>query len=251
MVCSSFELHIDTSTNTTPARTTYAIEAPASEREVVERRETIIQEPAEVPRSVREWDAMSGTLGGGGKSEHGGGGHSVHGSVHGSVARSHKSKHSNHRSRSEHRSSHHGRHSSHGGSTVRGHSRSPSPIVIVRNRSKSRRRSHSSAGHNKVDAVEEEEFGESNSMHPGPLALVMPHREKRSNSRDERRIKDEIRELEAEKRRLKRERHEKKHYHRGDDEDEVVIERVHSSGHGREKEVKIEKDRKGNMAFVK
>ena len=45
-----------------PGRTTYLIEAPAPppEEKVVERRTEIIREiPAEVPRSVREWDMMS------------------------------------------------------------------------------------------------------------------------------------------------------------------------------------------------
>lgn len=99
----------------------------------------------------------------------------------------------------------------------------------------------------------EEELGESNVIPVGPLALVVPHRDKRSNSKDERKIKEEIRELEEEKRRLKRERKDKKHSHRDDDDEEVIIERVHTGGHGRRKEedVKIEKDRKGNLAFVK
>ena len=247
----------------------YAIEAPAPEREVVERREIVIPEPGEVPRSVRDWDVMSGSLGGG-KSEHGGA-HSVAASH--KSHKSHKSKHSTHRSRSVHRSEHRSSHrSSSSGSTVkRGHSRSPSPVLVVR--SKSRHRSRSSAGHVKekeIDGVEENEIGDSNAMHVGPLALVLPHHDKkRSNSKDERKIKEEIRELEEEKRRLKRERRDKKHYHRGsDDDDEVIIERVHSGGHHRrrndeevivekahgrrrEEEVKIEKDRKGNMAFVK
>ena len=244
------------SANMLPARMTaaYAIEAPAPEREVIERREIVIPEPDEVPRSVREWDVMSGSLGGG-KSNHGGA-HSVAASH--KSHKSHKSKHSTHRSRSTHRSEHRSSHrSSSSGSTVkRGHSRSPSPVLVVR--SKSRHRSRSSAGHGhrekEIDLVEENEIGDSNAMHVGPLALVLPHHDKkRSNSKDERKIKEEIRELEEEKRRLKRERREKKHYHRESDEDEVIIERGHGGGHGRrrEEEVKIEKDRKGNMAFVK
>ena len=46
----------------TTGRTTYLIEAPAppSGEQVIERRtEVIINPPAEVPRSVREWDVMS------------------------------------------------------------------------------------------------------------------------------------------------------------------------------------------------
>ena len=305
------KLLIDYPTDLHLARMTaaYAIEAPAPEREVIERREIVIPEPEEVPRSVREWDVMSGSLGGG-KSEHGGGhgGHSVHGSVAASHKshKSHKSKHSAHRSRSVHRSEHRSHRSSSRGSTLKGgHSRSQSPVVVIR--SKSRHRSRSKAGHKEVDMVEDEEVGESNKLTLGPLAMVVPHREKRSDSKDERKIKEEIRELEEEKRRLKRERREKKHYHREEEDEEVIIERGHGGGHGRrreedeiiierghggghrrreedeiiierghggghrrreedeiivekghgshgrrrEEEVKIEKDRKGNMAFVK
>lgn len=252
----------------------YAIEAPAPEREVIERREIVIAEPDEVPRSVREWDAMSGSLGGG-KSEHGGS-HSVAASH--KSHKSHKSKSSAHRSRSAHHSQHRSSHrpSSSSDSTVKGgHSRSPSPVLVVRN--KSRHRSRSSAGQviteKDIDGVETDEKGDSNAMQLGPLALVLPHHDKkRSNSKDERKIKEEIRELEEEKRRLKKERKEKKHHHRESDEDEVIIERLpsgghskrrdddeiiiersHGSGHGRkrEEEIRIEKDRKGNMAFVK
>jgi hypothetical protein len=83
-------------------------------------------------------------------------------------------------------------------------------------------------------------------MHTGPLALVIPHREKERSERD---IKAEIKELEAEKRRLKKEReHERKSTkYRDREEDEVIIERRG----GKEKDVKIEKDRRGNMAFVR
>lgn len=82
-------------------------------------------------------------------------------------------------------------------------------------------------------------------MRNGPLALVLPHREKeRNNSRDERSIKAEIRALEAEKKKLKMEREIEKEHRKASKYDEVIIER-------REKDVKIEKDRKGNMSFVR
>ena len=258
-------------TNLNAARTTLLIEetkAPGLEREIIEERKTIIEEPAEVPRSVRDWDVMSGTAR---KSEHG-----DRLSVHGSTAKSkhsrsrsavgtERSKHSTHKSghgsssrksehisehHSSHHSSHHGGHSSSSSSSstetikIKEKERSRSPVVIERVRSKSRRRS--SVGR-KTEVIDQE-VGESNNLHTGPLALVIPHH--RSGSRDERKIKDEIRELESEKRRLKRERRERK-YHDGSD-DEVIIERVRSGSHGRrDSTVKIEKDRRGNMAFVR
>lgn len=82
-------------------------------------------------------------------------------------------------------------------------------------------------------------------MHPGPLALVVPRLEHRS-ARD---IKEDIYRLEAEKRQLKRERRERKHH--DDSEDEVIIERRGSGSRERRGSIKIEKDRKGNMAFVR
>ena len=210
---------------------------PPNRSEIIERREIIIDKaPSEVPRSVREWDAMSGAVGGGGS--HAGGksdrGHSEH-------------------DHSEHGSSR---------STVKGHrksERSPSPSETVTERKSSKSHQHSRSrshgGHSKAEYVEEEDVGESNAMTTGPLALVLPHRSKsRRGSRDERKIKEEIRELEAEKKRLREERkHEKKHHKhhggRSDSDEEVIIER--RDGHGRERDVKIEKDRKGNMAFVR
>ncbi|KAL9102642.1 MAG: hypothetical protein Q9163_002228 [Psora crenata] len=217
-------------------RTTYMIEAPpppsSGRGEVIERREIIIEKtPAEVPRSVREWDVMSGTINSGGKNEH------VHSSHHGG-------------GHSEHGSSH---------TTIKHHerSRSPSEIVIERKPSNSHHSSRSHGGQ-KVEYVAAEETGESNPITTGPLALVLPHRSKSQHGyRDEKRIKEEIRELEAEKRRLREERkHEKKyrrHHDHSDSDEEVIIERRdnHHHHHRKEREIKIEKDRKGNMAFVR
>ena len=235
-------------------KVTLRLEAPPAEETIVERREIIVENPAEIPRSVRDWDVMSGAIE---KSQ----------DDKLSVARSSKSKHSRRSKsahgkdsdradarserisvqRSEHRSSHRSRRSSSSESTVkRRHSRSPSPIVIERKRSKSRRRSRSSAA---VKREIVEDIGESNSIRAGPLALVVPHHE-RSGSKDERRIKEEIRELEEEKRRLKKERRERKY--RDDSDEEVIIERIPSNGRDRrDSTVKVEKDRKGKMAFVK
>ena len=225
-------------------RTTYMIEAPPPPpEEIIERREIIIPAPpAEVPRSVREWDVMSGAIGsehGGAKSSHGGG-RSTHLEV----------KSSHHRSRS------HGGHSKHGSrshksrhSTKGGHSESESEssssttieIEKKSTRSKSRHRSKSISG----AVVEEVE--QSNPMHTGPLALVIPHKKEERSERD---IKAEIKELEAEKRRLRKEReHEHRRSSKYDDheEGEIIIERRG----GKEREVKVEKDRRGNLAFVR
>lgn len=276
-------------------RTTYLIEAPAPapapEAEVVERRTEIIvsppdKPPSEVPRSVREWDMMSGsgvsTVKGGG---HGGGSHaggSHAGGTHagGGHAGGHSSKggHSTKGSRSVRalsvsaRSEHGGGHSEHGGdksvhevihaehhSEHGGHSdhhsrashRSPSPTIITRKPSRSRSRHRSRSMH-----YVEEEVGESDKINTGPLAMVLPHHSKK----DERSIKAEIRALEAEKKMLKYEREIEKEHRKSSryrDDGEVIIER--SSRHREpeivierpEREVKIEKDRKGRMAFVR
>lgn len=96
-----------------------------------------------------------------------------------------------------------------------------------------------------------EDVGESNAIGSVPqMQLVVPHRSK-SSHRDERSIKAEIRALEAEKRALKYEREiekEDKKAHRYRDRDgEVIIERDRDRG----EPVKIEKDRKGRMSFVR
>ena len=231
-------------------RTTYMIEAPPPPpEEIIERREIIIPaSPAEVPRSVREWDVMSGAIG----SEHGGG-HSEHGakSTHGGGRSTHlEVKSSHHRSRSHGGHSKHGsrshksRHSTKGGySESESESSSSTTIEIEKKstRSKSHHRSKSTSG-----AVVEE-IEQSNAMHTGPLALVIPHKKEERSERD---IKAEIRELEAEKRRLKKEReheHRRSSKYEDREEGEIIIERRG----GKEREVKIEKDRRGNLAFVR
>ncbi len=229
-------------------RKTYVIESapppPPPQPEVIERRTEIIinpPEPAEIPRSVREWDVMSGTAGGksehGRKSEHGG----------------HKSEYGGHKSEHGGRKSEHGGHKSeHGGRSHKAHSRArssssssdssgPSAIEIVRKPTKSRHRSRSSAGH-KTEYLQEEK-GESNSMHG--LSLVVPNRSKDAH-KDERQIKAEIRALEAEKKMLKYEREVEKEHRKAEKyrEEPVIIERDRDV-------VKIEKDRKGRMSLVR
>ena len=89
---------------------------------------------------------------------------------------------------------------------------------------------------------------ESASIHHGPItALVAPP----DRRRDERSIKAEIRALEAEKKALKLEREMEKEQRRADryrdGGKEIVIERI-----ARDKDVvKIEKDKKGRLSFVR
>ena len=208
-------------------RKTYVIESgppPPPPPEVIERRTEIIinpPEPAEIPRSVREWDVMSGTAGG--KSEHG-----------------HKSEHGGHKSERGARS--HKSHSRARSSSSSSSSSGPSAIEIVRKPSKKHRhRSRSSAGH-KTEYLQEEK-GESNSMHG--LSLVVPSRSKDAH-KDERQIKAEIRALEAEKKMLKYEREIEKEHRKADKykEEPVILERDRDV-------VKIEKDRKGRMSLVR
>lgn len=222
-------------------RKTYVIESgppPPPPPEVIERRTEIIinpPEPAEIPRSVREWDVMSGTAGG--KSEHG-----------------HKSEHGGHKSEyGGHKSEHGGYKSERGARSHKSHSRArsssssssssgPSAIEIVRKPSKKHRhRSRSSAGQ-KTEYLQEEK-GESNSMHG--LSLVVPSRSKDAH-KDERQIKAEIRALEAEKKMLKYEREIEKEHRKADKykEEPVILERDRDV-------VKIEKDRKGRMSLVR
>ena len=96
-----------------------------------------------------------------------------------------------------------------------------------------------------------EEFEDSNSVHVGPLALVVD----RKPQRNERDIKDEIRRLEAERRDLRRERR----YEREGGEI-VKIERVRERSPSPRGEVVIErrgdevlevkKDRRGRMSLI-
>ena len=99
--------------------------------------------------------------------------------------------------------------------------------------------------------IEETDFDESNTIHLGPLALVRDQRK----SRTDRDIKDEIRRLEEERRRLRKERND-------DDLEVVKVERIRerSPSRGRGGEVIVERrdgdvlevkrDRRGRMSMV-
>lgn len=213
---------------------TYVIEAPPPPPEIIEQRTTEIvitpPPPSEVPRSVREWDVLNDI----GRSEKGGGGHSEHGGGHPERGVSHTSR----AARSEKGGGHHERGSG------RSEKRSLSPVEITREPSRSRKGSHSrrrsrSTAAPKSEYFEEEIIGESNSMH-GPLALIAP-----KERRDERSIKAEIRALEAEKKMIRLEREVEREHRKVDRyrDGEVIIER--------ERDVKIEKDRKGRMSLVR
>ena len=121
--------------------------------------------------------------------------------------------------------------------------RSPSP-------SHASHRHHSHSPSPRREIIIDDGREESASVHHGPItALVIPDQHRR----DERSIKAEIRALEAEKKALKREREMEKEYRKADryreGGGEVIIERVVKE---RDKDVvKIEKDKKGRMSFVR
>lgn len=119
---------------------------------------------------------------------------------------------------------------------ARSEKRSVSPVEIKPSRS-GRRRAHSSAAYKEY--YDEEEIGESNSIH-GPLALIVPRERK-----DERSIRAEIRALEAEKKMLKYEREAEKEARKAERyrDGEIIIER------GREI-IGVQKDRKGRMSLI-
>ena len=239
---------------TTEATTTRLLEAPPLEpiivppprsvrEEIIEKDEVRTLPISEAPRSVREWDHLS---------------------VRSPSPKSRKS----HRSRSRRRS----RRGSSPGTMVRETfvekkvvDRDYSPARTHRNSIRDlspahthrTRRSHSSHSGSetiieKTKIISDEEIGESNSVHVGPLALVVD----RHPSRSDRDIKDEIRRLEVERRALRRERR----YERESDE-VIKIERVRDrspSPRGEivierrgEEIVEVKKDRRGRMSLIR
>jgi len=191
---------------------------------------------SEAPRSVREWDALT--------------------------ARSPSPK--SHRSRSRRRSRH-------GSSPVVKETtyekkvieREVSPARTAKTsasfrRASSRRRASSSSSRNetvieKTKIIRQDDIDESNSVHVGPLALVVDRRPPRT----ERDIKDEIRQLEAERRALRRERR-----YENDGTEIVKVERIRErspSPHGEviverrggEEILEVKKDRRGRMSLVR
>ena len=234
---------------TTEVSTTRLIEAPpepiivhppasvrGSIREVeVDRFEEIKTVPiSEAPRSVREWDHLS--------------------------VRSTSPKH---RSRSRRRSR---RGSSPGKvrETVieKEEIREVSPARIHRTGRSSHHHHHDDhSSHSGSETIiektkiitEEAEFDESNSVHVGPLALVVD----RKPSRTDRDIKDEIRRLERERREIRRER---KYERDGIGGEIIKVERVRDRSPSPRGEVVVErrgdeilevrKDRRGRMSLV-
>ena len=198
---------------------------------------------SEAPRSVREWDQLK---------------------VERSPSPGGKSYRS-HRSRSRHGGSvSHPHRPSNAGFKEEIYEKKEIREVSPGSRSaRSRRRSSSHAGTEIIERREvvEEDVRESDSIHAGPLALVLPERTRKS----ERDIAAEIRALEAERKALKLERqiekeHRRSERYREDDREiivrgdrEVIIERP-----GRElvierpaeEVVEVKKDRKGRMSLV-
>lgn len=101
--------------------------------------------------------------------------------------------------------------------------------------------------------IQEDDFDESNSVHVGPLALVVD----RHPDRTDRDIKEEIRRLEAERRALRRERR----YER-DDRELIKVERIRERSPSPVGEIIVEnrrgdeilevrKDKRGRMSLVR
>ncbi|KIX02198.1 uncharacterized protein Z518_08137 [Rhinocladiella mackenziei CBS 650.93] len=211
--------------------TTRLIEAPPAEDVVFEKKEKVEEIKtvplSEAPRSVREWDGLS---------------------VRSPSPRSHRS-HSRRRSR---------RGSSPGvvKETVVEKKEVVKEVSPARTRrSKSARRRSSSVSDETIierKITHEAEFDDSNSVHVGPLALVVDRKPPRS----ERDIKEEIRILEAERRALRRERR----YEREGGTEIVKVERIHDRSPSPRGEVIIErrgdeilevkKDRRGRMSLI-
>lgn len=178
---------------------------------------------AEAPRSVREWDGLT---------------------VRAPDERSHRS-HSRRRSR-------------------RGSSPVVKEVIVekkevikevspARTHRSARRRDSSVSDDTIVERkiTREVDFDDSNSVHVGPLALVVD----RKPNRSDREIKDEIRRLEAERRSLRRERK----YER-DGTEIVKVDRIRErspSPHGEviierrgEELLEVKKDRRGRMSLI-
>jgi hypothetical protein len=202
-------------------KTIHTIQTPEIRETRIEEVRTVPLE--EAPRSVREWDALS--------------------------VRSDAKSRRSHRSRSTH--SRRTRKTSRSRrSESRSSSSSRSGIEIEKKTTIIERRP--SSGEEVIERrktiYEEDGIDESNSVHVGPLALVVDRRK----SRSDRDIKEEIRRLERERKLLREERR---------DRDVVKIERIRERSPSRNRAIIIEergdevievrKDRRGNMALVR
>jgi hypothetical protein len=185
--------------------------------EIIERKVTTVP-ISEAPRSVREWDGLAVE--------------SVRSVSPKGKGRS-RSRHSRHASRSRRDSS--------------PKERIIEKKTIIREVSPaSTSRSHRHSSIHGAEIIEkreiiEDDMGESNSIHAGPLALVVDRHPK--SDRD---IKDEIRALEAERRALRNERVEIRRPSRYREEDrEIIIARP-----VQEEVIEIRKDKKGRMSLA-
>lgn len=201
-------------------KTIHTIQTPEIRETRIEEVRTLPME--EAPRSVREWDNLS--------------------------VRSDAKSRRSHRSRSTH--SRHTRKTSRSRrSESRSSSSSRSGIEIEKKTTIIERRpSGEEVIERRKTIYEEDGIDESNSVHVGPLALVVDRRK----SRSDRDIKEEIRRLERERKLLREERR---------DRDVVKIERIRERSPSRNRAIIIEergdevievrKDRRGNMALVR
>lgn len=213
--------HSSTSTDKSAVKTIHTIQTPEIRETKVE--EVITLPLEEAPRSVREWDALS--------------------------VRSDAKSRRSHRSHSTH--SRHTRKTSRSRrSASRSSSSSRSGIEIEKKTTIIDRRP--SRGEEVIERrrtiYEEDTIDESNSVHVGPLALVVDRRK----SRSDRDIKEEIRRLERERKSLREERR---------DRDVIKVERIRERSPSRnraiiieergEEVIEVRKDRKGKMALVR
>jgi hypothetical protein len=205
-------------------KTIHTIQTPEiRETKVTEEITTLPLE--EAPRSVREWDQLS--IRSDNKSRRSGRSHRSH------------STHSRHN-----RKTSHSRRSSSSSSDSRGEIEIDKKTTIIERRP--------SRGEEIIERrktiIEEDGIDESNSLHVGPLALVVDRRK----SRSDREIKEEIRRLERERRSLREERR---------DRDVIKVERLRERSPSRnraiiiedrgEEVIEVRKDRRGNMALVR
>jgi hypothetical protein len=205
-------------------KTIHTIQTPEIRETRIEEITTLPLE--EAPRSVRDWDALTVK----------------------SDARSHRSGRS-HRSHSTH--SRHTRKTSHSRRSPSSSSSSSRSGIEVEKKTTIIERIPS-RGEEVIERrrtiYEEDNIDESNSLHVGPLALVVDRRK----SRSDRDIKEEIRRLERERKNLREERR---------DRDVVRIEKLRERSPSRnraiiieergEEVIEVRKDRKGKMALVR
>lgn len=214
----------DAATDKCSVKTIHTIQTPEIRETRIEEITTLPLE--EAPRSVRDWDALS-------------------------VRSDAKSRRSHRSQRSHSTHSRHTRKTSHSRRSPSSSSSSSRSGVEVEKKTTiiERRPEHGEEVIERRRTIyEDDSIDESNSVHVGPLALVVDRRK----SRSDREIKEEIRRLERERKNLREERR---------DRDVVKVERLRERSPSRnraiiieergEEVVEVRKDKRGNMALVR